>query len=62
MTAWMKYTRTAFVIAAVCLGGLSLNAGCNKGDEGEDRGGSAQQKNKDRYSEPIPDKPVGEGK
>ena len=61
MIAWLKYTRTALVIAAVCLGGLSLNAGCHKGDEGEDRGSSAKDYNKEKVLKPIQDKPVGEG-
>ena len=60
MTAWIRITRSALLIAAICLGGLSLGA-CNKGDEGEDRGASAKQRNKERHTQPIPDKPVGEG-
>jgi hypothetical protein len=62
MTAWIKFTRNALLIATLCLGGLSFGVGCNKGDEGEDRGASAKQHNKDRYQQPIQDKPVGEGK
>ena len=61
MTAWIKFTRNALLIATVCIGGLAPGVGCNKGDEGEDRGDSAKQRNKDRYTQPIPDKPVGEG-
>ena len=61
MTAWLKNTRAALLIGALCFGGLSLGVGCNKGDEGSDRGDSAKQKNRDRYQQPIPDKPVGEG-
>ena len=61
MTAWLRYTRTAVLIATICLAGLSLGVGCNKGDEGEDRGESAKERNKDRFREPIRDKPVGEG-
>ena len=61
MIAWIKFTRSALLIATLCVGGLTTGVGCNKGDEGEDRGASAQQKNKDRYTQPNPDKPVGEG-
>ena len=59
MTAWLKYTRTALLIGTVCLGGLALGTGCNKGDEGEDRGNTAKQRSRDRYREPIRDRPVG---
>jgi hypothetical protein len=61
MTAWLKNTRAAVLIGTLCLGGLALGVGCNKGDEGSDAGDSAKQKNKDRYQKPIQDKPVGEG-
>ena len=60
MTAWLRYTRAALLIATICLAGLSFGAGCNKGDEGEDRGDSAKDRNRDRVR-PIQDKPVGEG-
>lgn len=58
MTEWIKYTRTALLAAAVCLGGLSLGTGCNRGDEGEDRGSTAKERNRDRMREPIRDRPV----
>ena len=61
MTAWIKFTRSALLIATLCVGGLSLGTGCNKGDEGEDRGDSAKERNRDRVRQPIRDKPVGEG-
>jgi hypothetical protein len=58
MTAWIKYTRTALLTATFCLFGLALGTGCNKGDEGEDRGNTAKERNRNRYREPIRDKPV----
>ena len=58
MTTWLKYTRTALLIGAVCLGGLAFGSGCNKGDDGEDRGVSARRRNQDRFREPIRDRPV----
>ena len=61
MTAWLKYTRTALLTAAIGVAGLSLNTGCNKGDDSDDRGGTAREQNKDRYDKPVQDKPVGQG-
>ena len=54
----IKYTRSALLIGAVCLGGLTLGTGCNKGDEGEDRGSDARRRNQERFREPIRDRPV----
>ena len=59
MTAWLKNTLAALLIGTLCLGGLSLGAGCNKGDEGEDRGSTARERNRERVRQPIRDKPVG---
>ena len=59
MTAWLKYPRAALLIGTVCLGGLSLGVGCNKGDEGEDRGSTAKERNRDRIRQPVRDRPVG---
>ena len=58
MNAWLKYTRTALLTAAFCVAGLSFSSGCNKGDDSDDRGASAKQHNKDRYGQPIQDKPT----
>jgi hypothetical protein len=60
MTGWLKFARTALLIATVCVAGLTYGSGCHKGDEGEDRGDSAKKLNKDRVR-PIQDKPVDGG-
>ena len=61
MTAWIKFTCNALLIASLCLGGVALGAGCHKDSEGDDRGSSAKDYNKEKVQKPIQDKPVGEG-